>query len=142
MLRGLRHLRRAVRLPASLLVVVVLCVPAGATEADQQQLPVVDPFLCLICHTSDPVESGSFALNAFGTDYLANARQWNAALASLDSDGDGCTNGFELGDADGDGQGDGNVEELRSNPGSANDCGGANVDSRTWGDLKALFDRN
>ncbi len=115
--------------------------PAAATEADLQQLPVTEPFQCLLCHVSEPAQSGS-PLNAFGTDFLANFRTWDAALASLDSDGDGCTNGVELGDVDGDGQSDGNVDQLQSNPGAPNDCGGASVDSRTWGELKSLFDRN
>lgn len=123
----------------AILVVAVACVPAGATEADLAALPpVTEPFQCAICHVGDNTPD----LNPFGEDFLANGRIWDAGLAALDSDGDNCANGVELGDADGDGQNDGNVDSLQSNPGVAFDCGGASVDSRTWGELKALFDRN
>ena len=138
---------RSTFLAAAIMVIAVAGLPgasvqpAAATEADLQQLPVTEPFQCLLCHVSEPAQTGS-PLNPFGTDFLANLRTWDAALASLDSDGDGCTNGVELGDVDGDGQSDGNVDQLQSNPGAANDCGGASVDSRTWGELKSLFDRN
>lgn len=128
-------------LGAVIAAVVLLCGVAEATEADMAQLPLVDPFQCLVCHTSDPSQTGSFALNVFGSAFLANGRVWDDALAAADSDNDGCLNGVELGDADGDGVLDGNVEELQSNPGDASDCGGALVDARSWGELKALFDR-
>ncbi len=139
--QGRRILAAATVLVAVVLVFCPAAGPAAATELDLQQLPVTEPFQCLICHVSEPAQSGA-PLNAFGTDFLANLRTWDAGLASLDSDGDGCTNGVELGDVDGDGQSDGNVDQLQSNPGAANDCGGASVDSRTWGELKSLFDRN
>jgi hypothetical protein len=122
--------------------VVGFALPAVATESDLAQLPVTDPFRCLICHVDEAPSGGSFALNGFGADFLANARIWDASLAGLDSDGDNCTNGVELGDADGDGEADGNVDTLQSNPGDPADCGGSMVDNKTWGELKALFDRN
>ena len=83
-------------------------------------------------------ERGRTPLNVFGADFLANLRRWDAALAGLDSDGDGCLNGVELGDSDGDGVADGNIERLTSNPGAA-DCG-SSLDVTTWGSLKALFE--
>jgi uncharacterized repeat protein (TIGR03803 family) len=52
---------------------------------------------CSTCHTS------GFGFNPFGRDFRDNNRVWNATLASLDSDGDGLTNGQELGDPDGTG---------------------------------------
>ncbi len=138
------------RLRAWLLVAATLVVaatvpslgvrPATASEADLEQLPVVEPFRCLLCHVADPDQTGRTELNPFGRDYLDNLRTWDDALATLDSDGDGCTNGVELGDVDGDGSTDGNIDRLQSNPGAPNDCGGASVDSRTWGELKSLFD--
>ncbi len=106
------------------------------------QFPVVEPFRCLLCHQTDASTTYDSALNDFGSDYLDHARVWDATLAAVDSDGDGCTNGVELGDADGDGQSDGNVTVLQSNPGQGNDCGSSMVDVRSWGDMKALFDRN
>ncbi|EQC29657.1 hypothetical protein SDRG_12661 [Saprolegnia diclina VS20] len=42
--------------------------------------------------------SGGGARNAFGKDFAANGLAWNTALCKLDSDGDGATNGEELGD--------------------------------------------
>jgi hypothetical protein len=54
---------------------------------------------CCNCHQacSPP------ALNPFGSAFSANGHLWNAALATLDSDGDGFTNGQELGDPTGSG---------------------------------------
>jgi hypothetical protein len=54
---------------------------------------------CCTCHQacSPP------ALNKFGSDFAANNHLWNAALAALDSDGDGFSNGQELGDPTGSG---------------------------------------
>jgi hypothetical protein len=103
--------------------------------------PVVDPFRCLICHQTDPGVTGDSSLNSFGDDFLANGLVWNDVLADMNSDGDGCSNGMELGDVDGNGQNEGNVDLLQNNPG-ADDCSGASVDGRTWGELKALFDQN
>jgi len=122
----------------TLVIALLACGPAWATEADMEQLPVSEPFLCLLCHEDQEPQPTSFALNDFGVDFLANARRWDAVLAAVDSDGDGCLNGVELGDANGDGQADGNVERLQTNPGES-DCG-SNVDRETWGNLKALFD--
>jgi hypothetical protein len=58
----------------------------------------------------------------------------------MNSDGDNCSNGFELGDSDGDGENDVGVTELQTNPG-VDDCSGASVNETTWGSLKALFDQ-
>lgn len=128
-----------------LLSALLLCLTAPAamaTEADMNMLPVVDPFRCAICHVEAAPSSAQHDLNVFGLDFLSNGRSWNAALAALDSDGDGCSNGVELGDANGDGIADGGVTELTSNPGVPGDCWGELViDARTWGALKALFDR-
>ncbi|KAK7088971.1 putative DBH-like monooxygenase protein 2 [Littorina saxatilis] len=43
---------------------------------------------------------GGGARNPFGKDFANNNLQWNADLCKLDSDGDGRTNGHELGDPD------------------------------------------
>lgn len=136
---------RQARLWRAVVVLTTACVglwaaSAGATEADLVRLPVTVPFLCLNCHTqANP--SGSAPLNVFGLDYLANGRRWDLDLAQLDSDGDGCLNGAEIGDVDGNGQADGNVTEQAGNPGEVDDCGSGHlVDEKTWGALKALFD--
>jgi hypothetical protein len=116
-------------------------IPALATEADLARLPVAVPNLCASCHVSDQPSAADFTLNSFGVDYLANGRLWDSNLANLDSDGDGCLNGVEVGDSDGDGEPDGNVESQAGNPGVPDECGaGSLVDEKTWGALKAMFD--
>lgn len=122
-------------------LVVLLCQASAATEEDMTLLPVVEPFLCAVCHTMDDPVAGRSELNVFGLAFLAADRQWNSELASADSDGDGCTNGVELGDTDADGVADGNVTALQSNPGDGSDCGVNSVDATTWTELKGLFDR-
>ena len=73
------------------------------------QIPNGGVFSCANCHVNPAgggdrnvfgsvVESGF--LNGMGASATVN---WNAGLAALDSDGDGATNGEELGDPDGDG---------------------------------------
>ncbi len=58
---------------------------------------------CNLCHTS----GGGTARNAFGLEVqkrvTPNGQEvfWNAELAALDSDGDGVSNGVELGDPTG-----------------------------------------
>ena len=46
------------------------------------------------------VEQGGGNRNAFGLDFHANGKVWNKTLCMKDSDGDGQTNGQELGDPD------------------------------------------
>lgn len=127
----------------ALLPVICLWVnPAKATEEDMAQLAVIVPHLCAVCHILDNPSTGNAALNPFGVDFLENGRIWDTDLAQLDSDGDGCLNGVELGDSDGDGVPDGNVTQQSGNPGERDNCGsGSLVDERTWGALKAMFDR-
>lgn len=61
---------------------------------------------CVTCHDNPDGGEGCAeglapCLNPFGAAYLANGKVWNTALAMLDSDGDGYSNGEELGDPDG-----------------------------------------
>ena len=115
---------------------------AWATESDMAKLAVTTPHLCAACHVADDPEGGDTSLNPFGLDYLENGRIWDSELAQLDSDGDGCLNGVEVGDSDGDGVADGNVTAQAGNPGVRDNCGsGSFVDERTWDALKAMFDR-
>jgi len=129
---------------AATVMTVGLCVPVGdvlATEGDMALLPIAAPNLCLTCHLTATPTAGDRELNPFGVDFLANGRLWDANLANLDSDEDGCLNGVEVGDSDGDGFPDGNVEEQAGNPGVRDECGGGSlVDEKTWGTLKAMFD--
>lgn len=126
-----------------LALVCLLAAPPGvlATEFEMAKLPVTEPNLCLACHQLTNPTSGRSDLNPFGADFLANGRIWDLELASLDSDGDGCLNGVEIGDSDGDGRADGNVTEQTGNPGVSDECGsGSLVDEELWGNLKAMFD--
>ncbi|MDO9695649.1 MAG: hypothetical protein Q7W56_13095 [Candidatus Latescibacteria bacterium] len=121
-------------------VLVILCVSAAsATEALQAVLPLSVPFACLNCHLTGTPTAANASLNDFGRAFLDNGSVWNRYLASLDSDGDGCTNGAELGDVDGNGQPDGSVTQESSNPGAAGDCSASTIDASTWGELKAMF---
>ncbi|MEZ4387564.1 MAG: hypothetical protein R3D98_08295 [Candidatus Krumholzibacteriia bacterium] len=124
---------------AAMALVAVLCGAASATDADMALLPVTEPFLCAICHTSADPNPAVFELNSFGAAFLAEGRQWTVDLAAADADGDNCANGVELGDTDADGFADGNVTTLQSNPGNGTDCGVNTVDPTTWTELKGLF---
>lgn len=141
-MRRVGRQRRFTALTAGLVAAVLGAVPARATQDDMARLPVTVPNLCLACHVSDSPTAGSAALNPFGLDFLENGRVWDTDLAQLDSDGDGCLNGVEVGDSDGDGIADGNVTAQGSNPGVADECGsGSLVNEQTWDALKAMFDR-
>ncbi len=105
-----------------------------------QRLPAFSKFQCALCHTSSAPTASAFTLNGFGIDFEANGNVWNEALALKNSDGDRCSNGFELGDVDGDGvydQGGDPVEN--SNPGVA-DCT-LPVTKATWGFIKEIFSK-
>jgi hypothetical protein len=111
--------------------------PAGATQVYMQRLPSTTQFRCLNCHTvQDPV-AATATLNGFGAAFRDNGLQWNRTLAALRSDGDACSNGFELGDEDGDGRLDANVTMERSNPGQS-DCT-LQLTPQAWTALKNLF---
>ncbi|KAG7369276.1 hypothetical protein IV203_032019 [Nitzschia inconspicua] len=45
-------------------------------------------------------QGGSPTFNPFGTDFRAADKKWTVELCQMDSDGDGLTNGEELGDPD------------------------------------------
>ena len=111
------------------------------------QLPNGKKFGCASCHVDS---SGGGALTPFGDDinrnYLTQSGsrgvvQWNAALAMLDSDGDGVSNGQELGDPDGDRVIDPSIEVT--NPGdSASVSGPPTVTSVIIGGVTLEEDAN
>jgi hypothetical protein len=84
---------------------MVLIVSAGSAEARWWRNGMVpySPASCNTCHTT----GGGTPRNEFGLAVeavvTANGREvfWGPALAAMDSDGDGVTNGEELGDPDG-----------------------------------------
>ena len=92
---------------AALFVVVGLGDQAEARSKRVNQLPNGSAVGCAICHV-DP--NGGGARNPFGTivgqSYMTGTGFlgdviWGPELAALDSDGDGATNGAELGDPEG-----------------------------------------
>ncbi|MDO9171139.1 MAG: hypothetical protein Q7W29_04825 [bacterium] len=129
------------RLPIGSIVVALVILnvaAASATETLMDRLPLNARFSCLNCHTVAAPTSATAALNPFGAAFRDGGSVWDNALAVQDSDGDGCTNGAEVGDIDGNGQIDGGVTEESSNPGDE-DCSASILDEKTWGQLKAMF---
>jgi hypothetical protein len=112
--------------------------PAAGESNQMAKLPSSSRFKCLICHLSPAPVPGSNELNPFGVDFQKNGNVWNRVLAQINSDGDNCVNGFELGDLDGDGFMDFGAEEENSNPGDRTDCSIA-LSEQTWGKIKELF---
>ena len=109
---------------AVLVIVFIGWGQADARPARVGQLPNGSALGCASCHVNP---NGGGTLTAFGRDinnnYLVPSGrtgvvQWNAILAMLDSDGDGVSNGQELGDPDGDGTVDSSIQVT--NPGDPN----------------------
>ncbi len=93
--------------PALLALLLPLSVDGLARPWRVDQVPNGNRFRCTLCHILPNVAGPK---NAFGDAVGAvvgrgsKAEFWSASLAQLDSDGDGFTNGQELGDPDGDGE--------------------------------------
>jgi len=128
-----------------LMLLLVFATPTWATTELESLLPLHVFYSCDNCHleAASPTLSNP-ALNPFGLDFNNPAigdNTWNSYLAGLDSDGDGCNNGAEIGDVDGNGQPDNGVIRESSNPGVDGDCSSASIfEEATWGELKAMFD--
>jgi hypothetical protein len=75
---------------------LLLALQAHTRPENREDVPNGMVESCSTCHVND---SGGGQRNAFGADYQATST-WSA-LAPLDSDSDGHTNGVELGDPDG-----------------------------------------
>ena len=119
------------------LTLVGMANAVGATQSHLEKLPATTPFRCLNCHTVQDPNSSNASLNAFGRDFKNNGFKWDRTLAEMHSDGDSCTNGFELGDQDGDGRLDAGVTVERHNPG-VSDCT-LQLSKQAWSNLKELF---
>lgn len=90
------------------------------------KIPNGNKFMCANCHTNP---AGGSTRNSFGKDVEARVTPngfqdfWDSQLASLDSDGDGFSNGVELQDPNGTwrpGQPNPGNSNLVSNPGDPN----------------------
>ena len=101
-----------------ILSVFLVSLSASSRSWRVAQIPNGQSLSCLNCHLS---KTGG-SINKFGAEVKGIVRSgsfdafWSAALASKDSDGDGYTNGEELGDINGDGTIDSNIVEV-TNPG-------------------------
>ena len=107
-------------IPLALFITLALvCQAAFAKLIYVKEIPGGSANKCANCHTAGqpPVKMN---LNSFGKDFAANGKVWNAALAKKDSDGDGMTNGQELGDLEGSWKkGDADKPGAVFNPGDA-----------------------
>ena len=119
-------------------MLTLLADPVSGTTTHMAKLPSAQRFQCLICHTTVSPVVGASELNPFGVDFQKNGNIWDRDLALLNSDGDKCANGFELGDMDGNGFLDAGIDEENSNPGNPKDCSIA-LSEQTWGKIKELF---
>ena len=112
------------RIPLKFAFVAIIafsCIESFARSWRPPQVPNGRTFNCALCHRSP---SGAGPRNPFGEAVNAvvarGSREefWSAALAQMDSDGDGFTNGEEMGDPDGDGTP--NPGAQITHPGDAN----------------------
>lgn len=96
-------MRLRVLLVGALFVGGVVAEEAAARSKRVRQVPNGSAASCNTCH----VAGGGSPLNPFGLEILTNFLTaaggagdviWDSALAALDSDGDGASNGAELGD--------------------------------------------
>jgi len=109
----------------SIFTLLVLTITVSARPWRPGQIPNGSKFSCATCHT-DP--NGGGPRNQFGQAVESRVtvggteQFWGSALAALDSDGDGKTNGQELQDPSGawrPGQADPGSFNLVSNPGNS-----------------------
>lgn len=116
--------KRILHITAAFVFLVAL--NSYASEFRVSQIPNGAKFGCANCHVSP---AGGGARNAFGQrveqSFLDNqgSVKWSAALAGLDSDGDGITNGQELQDPTGVwtiGKANPGISANVSNPGDRN----------------------
>lgn len=135
-----RLLARSLTTITVAIAVLALVAVVNANTTHMAQLPASATLGCANCHVGGTAtQAPSVEMNGFGRDFKNNGNVWNWSLAQLDSDGDGCTNGVELGDADGNGIPDAHQTQQTSNPGSGGDCQPNTLDETTWGALKSLF---
>jgi len=135
---------------STLLGVAWLATPASsyAGEDDLRALPTENRFGCLNCHAGNGATattvpaSTALNLNQFGLDWLNFGSVWSPEFAAQNSDGDGCSNGFEMGDPAGSWTPTDSRISIpladQRNPGDASDCA-LPIGEDSWGTLKSLF---
>jgi hypothetical protein len=69
-----------------------------ALPSFQSRVPNAGTYSCATCHDLGQGDPSADTVHNFGSDFLNAGLKWTAALAAMDSDGDGFTNGAELGD--------------------------------------------
>lgn len=67
----------------------------SAKKEYKETIPNGKAYNCKTCHGKTNKKED---LNPFGVDYMNNSNAWDPTLAKKDSDADGKTNGWELGD--------------------------------------------
>lgn len=108
-----------------LMVVVPLCAVLSVFAAGSasgkliflKEVPNGGKNKCPTCHLAGQMPSKT-TVGAFGKDFRDAGFKWTAELAKKDSDGDGLSNGKELGDPDGAWKkGDADPAGVITNPG-------------------------
>lgn len=130
---------------------LVVPVSALATETANAKMPP-NPYGCTLCHGAEavtPVEvlpADILPLTEMGVSWAFQApdeasRLWSD-LAGGNVDGDGCSNGYEMGDPEGSYLPDGpdRADQTVSDP-NVHDCT-LPISEDSWSRLKSLFDDN
>ena len=137
-------------LAATLLMCSILSTSADARSSRMRQVPNGTVLRCVACHVSSGGPRNAFGLQ-IEADFLSQAGfsgvvLWGPELAALDADGDGATNGEELGDPDGTWQqGDANPEDEVFFPGDAESMPPpppvpTAIETTVWGQVKLFLE--
>ena len=133
--------------------IALLAVPvsASASEVANTKIPP-NSYGCTLCHGAEAVTptevppDSIVPLTQLGLEWVSQApdeanRLWSD-LAVGNVDGDGCSNGYELGDPSGSYLPDGSqrLDESAFDP-NVHDCT-LPISEESWSRLKALFDGN
>ena len=134
----------------TLLMCSILSTSADARSSRMRQVPNGTVLRCVACHVSSGGPRNAFGLQ-IEADFLSQAGfsgvvLWGPELAALDADGDGATNGEELGDPDGTWQqGDANPEDEVFFPGDAESTPPpppvpTAIETTVWGQVKLFLE--
>ncbi|MCX6929071.1 MAG: immunoglobulin domain-containing protein, partial [Verrucomicrobia bacterium] len=114
------------KIPVTLILGILLAAQTVRAKSSYvSQIPNGATFSCANCHVNP---AGGGTRTSFGEAFRINGDVWNAAVATPDSDGDGYSNGVELGDPTGAWRpGQANPPGPVYNPGVASSNPGATV---------------